>query len=87
MGGLWSHSGTGEWDPLPDVGYFGEFSISDSFKKSAFVGGGYIGYNWQFAPTWVAGIEGDWSWTDANASFTHTWVNIISGLRPGASLA
>jgi len=23
-----------------------------------FIGGGQIGYNWQFAPTWVAGIEG-----------------------------
>ena len=26
------------------------------------VGGLQAGYNWQFAPTWVAGIEGDFSW-------------------------
>jgi outer membrane immunogenic protein len=26
------------------------------------VGGLQFGYNWQFAPAWVAGIEGDWSW-------------------------
>jgi outer membrane immunogenic protein len=25
--------------------------------------GGYFGYNWQFAPHWLAGIEGDLGWT------------------------
>jgi outer membrane immunogenic protein len=27
------------------------------------VGGLQVGYNWQFAPVWVAGVEGDFSWT------------------------
>ena len=27
------------------------------------VGGLQAGYNWQFAPAWVAGVEGDFSWT------------------------
>jgi outer membrane immunogenic protein len=26
---------------------------------SAFFGGGQVGYNWQFSPNWVLGIEGD----------------------------
>jgi outer membrane immunogenic protein len=26
------------------------------------VGGFQFGYNWQFAPAWVVGVEGDWSW-------------------------
>jgi outer membrane immunogenic protein len=26
--------------------------------------GGYAGYNWQFAPHWVTGIEGDIAWAD-----------------------
>jgi outer membrane immunogenic protein len=26
--------------------------------------GGYLGYNWQFAPQWVAGLEGDWAWAN-----------------------
>ncbi len=30
---------------------------------SGVVGGGQIGYNWQFAPNWVLGIEGDVSGT------------------------
>ena len=29
------------------------------------------GYNWQVAPTWVFGIEGDWDWTNLKASGTN----------------
>ena len=25
--------------------------------------GGYLGYNWQFAPRWLVGVEGDLGWT------------------------
>jgi outer membrane immunogenic protein len=34
---------------------------------SGFVGGGQIGYNWQFAPNWVIGIEGDFSGTSLSS--------------------
>jgi outer membrane immunogenic protein len=27
-------------------------------NTTGFIGGGQIGYNWQFAPTWVLGVEG-----------------------------
>jgi outer membrane immunogenic protein len=30
--------------------------------------GGFLGYNWQFAPQWVAGIEGDWAYANATTS-------------------
>ncbi|WP_315780745.1 MULTISPECIES: outer membrane protein [unclassified Bradyrhizobium] len=30
--------------------------------------GGYLGVNWQFAPSWVAGIEGDFGWADNKKS-------------------
>src|SRR4029453_1620336 len=30
--------------------------------------GGYIGYNWQFAPSWLGGIEADIAWADDNQS-------------------
>jgi outer membrane immunogenic protein len=26
--------------------------------------GGYFGYNWQFAPQWVAGVEADWAYAN-----------------------
>ena len=38
---------------------------TNSFDQNSdgFIGGGQIGYNWQFAPNWVIGIEGDISGT------------------------
>ena len=39
------------------------------------VGGFQAGYNWQFAPAWVAGFEGDFSWTS------------LSDARGGATLS
>jgi outer membrane immunogenic protein len=41
-------------------------------SESAFTGGGQIGYNWQFAPSWVLGFEGDWNWTNPKNSFCRT---------------
>ena len=38
------------------------FSIAGGSALGA-VGGLQAGYNWQFAPAWVAGVEGDFSWT------------------------
>jgi len=35
------------------------FSGSDTADPSGFMGGGQIGYNWQFSPIWVAGVEAD----------------------------
>jgi outer membrane immunogenic protein len=86
VGALWTHSGAGVWDPGPNPNSFGEFPITGALQNDgSFVGGVHVGYNWQFAPTWVAGIEGDWSWTDAKSSFTAPWVNTVVGLRPSAS--
>jgi outer membrane immunogenic protein len=32
---------------------------TSNLNSSGFFGGGQIGYNWQFAPAWVAGVEAD----------------------------
>ena len=40
-------------DPFP------AFAHSDSLKLNGPNGGGQFGYNWQFAPTWVLGLEAD----------------------------
>jgi outer membrane immunogenic protein len=37
---------------------------SVNLDRDGFVGGGQIGYNWQFAPNWLLGIEADISYTD-----------------------
>ena len=35
------------------------FSGSDLTHPGGFIGGGQIGYNWQFSPNWVVGLEAD----------------------------
>ena len=72
VGGAWT-SNTGTWAPLPSPLAFGVFGQSGSNGGSSFVGGLHAGYNWEFAPTWVAGIEGDWSWAAAKGSFSQAW--------------
>lgn len=72
IGGAWSRN-TGTWSPLPSELAFGAFGISGGNGGNGFIGGFHAGYNWQFAPTWVAGIEGDWSWTKARGSFSQVW--------------
>jgi outer membrane immunogenic protein len=62
VGGAWSrNSGT--------ITFLGPLSPLDPFTGntggSAAIGGFQEGINWQFARTWVVGIEGDWSWTNA----------------------
>lgn len=47
-----------------------------SFDSTSARLGGYAGYNWQFATSWVAGIEGDIAWGDSKktlAGIPGTW--------------
>jgi outer membrane immunogenic protein len=76
VGGLRTRA-SGRWDPLPEVPFFGTIPIAGDLRDTGFVGGLHAGYNWQFAPSWVAGIEGDWSWTNAEGSFTQSWTRIV----------
>jgi outer membrane immunogenic protein len=39
-----------------------------SFDSSTARIGGYAGYMWRIAPTWVVGVEGDIAWGDASKS-------------------
>jgi outer membrane immunogenic protein len=41
----------------------------ESSSSNAFTGGFQVGYNWQIAPRWVIGVEGDWNWTDPSNGF------------------
>jgi outer membrane immunogenic protein len=77
VGEAWS-SNTATFNPLPTPGgiAFGITGLSGSDGGSALIGGFHAGYNWQFAPTWVVGLEGDWSWSKAGGSFTQNWVAI-----------
>src|SRR5262245_30882654 len=39
-----------------------DFAPQLGYRPNSFVGGIQGGYNYQFAPNWVAGVEADWSW-------------------------
>jgi outer membrane immunogenic protein len=40
------------------------FAGSDTVYPDGFMGGGQIGYNWQFSPIWVVGLEADFQGAD-----------------------
>lgn len=51
-----------------------------SSQGTAFRIGPYVGFNWQFAERWVAGIEGDWA--SANQTTTHDGFKFYIGNPP-----
>src|SRR5205823_13200133 len=46
----------------------GTIPASQSFSDRSFRAGGYLGYNWQIAPTTIFGVEADFAWADAKRS-------------------
>jgi outer membrane immunogenic protein len=73
VGGAWS-SNSALWSPLPSSAAFGAFPIAGNTGGSSAIGGLQAGYNWQFAPRWVGGIEGDWSWAKIGDGFNQPWM-------------
>src|SRR6188472_2401194 len=88
VGALWTRANA-VMDPLPNVVFFGTFPNTGSLNHTGFVGGLHAGYNWQVAPSWVVGVEADWSWTNVKGSFSEPWISIpghpLAGLRPGTN--
>jgi outer membrane immunogenic protein len=62
------------WSTIQDNGLGGA-------NASSVMGGVSAGYNWQFAPFWVAGIEGDSSWADLTVPAGSGDVNWIGSVR------
>jgi outer membrane immunogenic protein len=56
------------------------FGNSATFTSSGFVGGGQVGCDYQFAPGWVAGIEGRAAWTNLTNSHAAQVINLVTGL-------
>lgn len=77
VGAAWLDSGA-RWDPLPSPTAFAVNVQAADLNDTSFIGGIHGGFNWQFAPQWVLGIEGDWSWTDLSDSQSAQW-DIIDG--------
>ena len=68
------------WDPLPSPAVFDAIPVAFQLHGRGFLGGVQAGYNWQFAPAWVAGIEADFSGTRINDSASQTVSFFFNGL-------
>ncbi len=62
--------------------YPGEIA-SPALNSGGFIGGGQVGYNFQFAPMWVAGVEADLSWMNADKSASAAGTSDYSRIMTG----
>lgn len=73
IGGGWSNTdiGYGTTDPVTAL-FFGVAADlpanGDRIRSSGVLGGAQIGYNYQFQPAWVAGVEADFQFASINGS-------------------
>jgi outer membrane immunogenic protein len=65
IGGAWASRDFNQTDTL-----FPALVETGTITSSGVIGGGQIGYNWQFSPNWLIGIEADVSGADLNGSTT-----------------
>src|ERR1700760_450091 len=92
-------NGGGAWTDDPSMTYVDLANTGTTFNSynpttvkassSSGLAGFHGGYNWQAAPNWLLGVEGDWDWVDLNASgmnfLTHALVGTV--FTDNASLA
>src|SRR5207248_2745394 len=55
---------------VTDMDFFGPFTNGPALKSGGAVGGVHAGYNWQFTPSFLVGLEGDFNWASFKASDT-----------------
>ncbi|MBV9969038.1 MAG: outer membrane beta-barrel protein [Xanthobacteraceae bacterium] len=54
---------------------FGVAQLSGGVGGASFAGGAFAGYDLQFAPRWVVGVEADWNSMNTNGRLTSTWLD------------
>lgn len=71
----------GSWGRAADTTTYGAPPVlfaATSSHLDGVIGGGQVGYNWQFAPAWVAGVEADFDGADIEGKATTT-ANTFTG--------
>ena len=86
VGGAWSDN-TATFTPLPSPAAFGALPTSGNTGGSAFAGGFYAGYNYQFSPAFVVGIEERLHGMRATGAYNQAAVAPGGGIIPGSSIA
>ena len=59
LGGAWSSGWSSTSNPVPSEVFVGFPPMALSNTASGVIGGGQIGYNWQFNGNWLLGVETD----------------------------
>jgi outer membrane immunogenic protein len=57
-----------------------DLGVSTTHTSSGFVGGGQIGCDYQFAPSWVLGIEGRAAWTSLKSTTATSVINQVTAV-------
>ena len=65
-------------DAFPGLGGFTGAGPPVSFNISGALGGFQLGYNWQFAPTWVAGLETDFDFASIKGNGSANYLAAIA---------
>ncbi|MFN3892479.1 MAG: outer membrane protein [Beijerinckiaceae bacterium] len=55
-----------------DTSYYTNYVYKDSYNSSGFLGGGQIGYNWQFANRVVIGLEADYQFANIEGAYSYS---------------
>jgi outer membrane immunogenic protein len=73
VGGAWDRQHTS----INNTVNINHAPVSGDLTRSSVIGGPYVGCNYQFAPGWVVGVEGDVSWAklSGTASATNLFAN------------
>ena len=58
-----------------------------SFDSSTLRFGGYVGYNWLVAPSWIVGIEADLGWADSSKTANAVSASTVGGIGGITSIA
>jgi outer membrane immunogenic protein len=87
VGGAFSqNTNLGITDPNNTLGLTGLLSpVNFGSSPSSIIGGLHAGYNWQVAPTWLVGIEGDFSFTSLR--YGGSLAPFVSPIPPANSFA
>jgi outer membrane immunogenic protein len=60
-------------------GFPGSNNLVGGSNDGTFMGGVQAGYDMQFSPNWVVGVEANYSWLDTNSSFANNGLGSVTG--------
>lgn len=80
-GGAWTNGVSLTYVDLANTGNTNNAYEPSTIEASDSGGlaGVHAGYNWQTAPNWVVGIEGDWDWTNLSTRGTNQLIRAVNG--------